>query len=100
MTAVNLRHFDTLRALDRAKENGFTEQQARFIAQELELIQETNAEKISAQVLEKELSQFATKADLKDVELRLNNSINSATNKLITVITVVIAIASFFIKFH
>ena len=50
------------------------------------------------------ISQLATKGDLKteikELEVRLLTAINSSTNRLITIITIVIAIASFFIKFH
>lgn len=59
MSAITMKHFDKLDFVDEAIKTGFSEQQARLIAKKLEEV-ETHR-----------LEDLATKADLKDLELRL-----------------------------
>lgn len=92
MTTMNIKHFDKLAFVDEAKNAGADEKFARIIADKLEQVEAHKNE------------EFATKADLKDLELRLSDKIDRAvdksTNKTITIISVVILIATFILKFH
>lgn len=111
MTALNMKHFDVLNYVEKAKHLGVSEDLAKLQAREFEAIHEASRKSVTQNYLEKELNNVATKADIKDLktemkdlelrmQLNLQNTINSSTNKIIVVITFVIAIATFLVKFH
>lgn len=82
MSTIIMKHFDKLDFVDEAKKTGFSEQQARLIANKLE---EIDAHKIE---------DLATKSDLKDLELRLHKWQISIAAAIIT------SLATIFKVFH
>jgi len=58
---MNIKHFDKLLFVDEAKRIGFSEQQARLIAQKLEEVEEFKSDEL------------ATKADIKDLRFEMRD---------------------------
>jgi len=70
MTAINLKHFDTLGYVEKSVKLGVSEEVAKFQARELEAMFDLTVSN-SNQQLEKELDNVATKADIQNLRFEL-----------------------------